>query len=69
MATNQKTPNPKTVKVQFFAVSRDGARREIGNLYWFEEEMIESFDYTPGYTLEIVVDGVSLGRPISGGKR
>ena len=53
------------VTVQFFATDSEGVRKEITDLYWFEEEMIQDFDWTPGYTLEIVVDGVSLGRPIT----
>lgn len=45
-------------KVRFFEVQRDGARREITDLYWFEENGVHSLDETgvDGARVELIVE-------------
>lgn len=54
---------PIGIKLQIFATGKDGKRFEIDDLYWFEEEMISSFDdagWQSDYTFDFVVNGIPL---------
>ena len=50
------------IKMQIFATDRYGKRREITDLYWFEEEGVHSFEDggNGDYRYDFLIDGIPL---------
>ncbi len=47
--------------IQIFATDKEGNRKEVKDLYWFEEEGVHNFEgeghFREKYNLEVFVDG------------